>query len=253
METPFIFRRAFQVLLPATLLLASCGKDDEPAAPAPDQGKVLISHAAAAANTQVTAFINDGQVGQLNYGQTSSYLNVNAGTPTLRINNGTQAIATQPLTVAKDQNYSVFAYSPTGSIGSVGVLTFTDDLTAPPAGQIKVRVVHLAVGAPSPVQLTVASAVPGANGTDVSGDVAFGAASSFRNLNAGTINLGITAAGTLSAGPRTQVLTVGDGTGAGTGTKNYEAGKIYTIVVRGIAGSGVPTAQQPQAVIIQNN
>ncbi len=248
-----MLRRAFQALLPATMLLTACGKDDEPAAPAPDQGKVRISHAAAAANTQITAFVNDQQVSQLNYGQTSDYLNVNAGTPTLRLNNGAQSIASQGLTVAKDQNYSVFVYSPTATIGSAAVLTIPDDLTAPPTGQVKVRVVHLAVGAPSPVQLTVPNPVPTANGTPVSGDVAFGAASNFTNLTAGTINLTITTAGSLPTGPRTQVLTVGDGTGTGTGTKNYEAGKIYTIVVRGIMGSGVPVAQQPQAVIIQNN
>jgi hypothetical protein len=253
METSFIFRRAFQAILPATLLLTACGKDDKPAAPAPDQGKIMISHAAAAASSQVTAFVNDAQVGQLNYGQTSGYINANAGTPTLRINNGTQAIATKPLTIAKDQNYSVFAYSPSNTIGSADILTIPDDLTAPPAGQIKVRLVHLGVGAPSPVQLTVPNVVPGTPGTPVGGDVAFGAASNFTNLTASTINFTITAPGALPTAPRTTVLTVGDGTGAGTGTKNYEAGKIYTILVRGIVGAGVPAAQQPQAVIIQNN
>jgi hypothetical protein len=253
METSHIFHRALQALLPATLLLASCSKDDQPAAPAPDQGRVLFSHAAAAANTQLTAFVADQQTAQLNYGQSSGYVTVNAGAPTLRINNGTQIVVTQPLTVAKDQNYSVFAYSPSATIGSAAVLAIPDDLTAPPAGQVKVRVVHLAVGAPSPVRLTVTSPVPGGAGTDVTADVAFGTASNFANLTAGTINLAITSAGAIPAAPRTQVLTVGDGTGAGTGTKNYEAGKIYTIVVRGISSAGVPASQQPQAVIIQNN
>jgi hypothetical protein len=251
MTTALILRRAFQAVLPATLLLAACGKDDKPAPAAPDQGRVLLSHAAAAANTQVTAFVNDQQVGQLNYGQSSAYLSVNTGTPTLRINNGTQSVATQGLTVAKDQNYSVFAFSPNTTIGSVGLLQVTDDLTAPPAGQAKVRLVHLAVGAPSPVRLTVPSPIPGTLGPDISGDVAFGAASGFFNITAGSgpINLIITSTGT----PRTQVLAVGDGSGSGTGTKTYEAGKIYTIVVRGIAGSAVPAVQQPQAVIVANN
>jgi hypothetical protein len=179
---------------------------------------------------------------------------VNAGTPTLRINNGAQAIATQTLTVAKDQNYSVFVYSPTNQIGgNAALLTVPDDLTAPPAGQIKVRLVHLAVNAPTPVQLTVASPVPGNPGTDVSGDVAFGAASGFRSLNAGTINLTVTSANTVPGLPRNMVLNVGDGAGTGSGTKNYEAGKIYTILVRGIEGSTVPAAQRPEAVIIQHN
>lgn len=243
------FRRPLLWALPAALIFGACSKKDMPAAPAPDQGRVLISHAAAAANVQVTAFVNDQQVGQLNYGQSSSYLPVTVGSPTLRINNGTQVVASQAVTIAKDQNYTVFAYSPAASIGSTALLAVPDDLNAPAAGQAKVRVVHLAVGAPSPVRLTVPSPIPGNIGTDISPDVAFGTASSFFPLTAGPTNLSITTTGTL----RSQLLAVGDGTGTGTGTKTYEAGKIYTIVVRGIAGSGVPAAQAPQAVIIQNN
>ncbi|SFQ22256.1 DUF4397 domain-containing protein [Hymenobacter arizonensis] len=249
METSFMLRRAFQALLPATLLLTACSKDDVPAAPAPDQGRVLISHAAAAANTQVTAFVNDQQVGQLNYGQTSSYLNVNAGTPTLRINNGAQQVATQPLTVAKDQNYSVFAFSPTATVGSVNLLTVIDDLTVPALGTAKVRLVHLGVSATSPVRLSIPPATPTGAPNDLTTDVAFGAASPFVAVNAGPLNLAVYNTGA----PRTQVVAVGEGTGSGTGTRNFEAGKIYTVVVRGIAGSGVPTAQQIQAVIISNN
>ncbi|WP_165903558.1 DUF4397 domain-containing protein [Hymenobacter gummosus] len=249
------FNRTRQLLLlaalPAALLTAACGNNDDDTAPTPvpDQGKLLLVHAAAASNVQVTAFVNDQQVGQLNYGQNSAYLNVNTGTPTLRINNGSQTLTTQGLNIAKDQNYSSFAYSPSATIGATpSLLTITDDLSAPASGQAKVRVVHLAVNAPTPVRLTAPSAVPGVPGTDISSDVAFGAASNFFAINAGQLNLGITA-GT----PRTTVLSVGDGTGTGTGVKNYEAGKIYTIVVRGIAGAGVPAAQQAQATIIQNN
>ncbi|HEX8424835.1 DUF4397 domain-containing protein [Hymenobacter sp.] len=243
-----LFHRSFLfVALPAALAFSSCG-DDNPAAPA--QGKVLISHAAASALVQVTAFVNDQQVGQLNYGQNSSYLTVNAGSPTFRINNGSQVITTQALTIEGNQNYSVFAYSPTAAVGSVALLSITDDLALPAAGQAKVRLVHLAVGAPSPVRLTLPSPLPGGAGTDITSDVAFGTASSFVALNAGApLNLTITANGT----PRTQVLVVGDGTGSGTGTKTFEAGKIYTVVVRGIAGAGVPAAQEAKAVIIQNN
>ncbi|OGX81712.1 DUF4397 domain-containing protein [Hymenobacter glacialis] len=249
MKTTFFLRRAIQALLPATLLLAACSKEDMPAAPAPDRGKVLISHSAAAANTQITAFITDQQVGQLNYGQTSSYLDVNAGTPTLRINNGAQIVASQAITVAKDQNYSVFAYSPTATIGSAALLTVSDDLTAPAAGTAKVRLVHLGVGAPTPVRLAIPAATPTGSPTDLTTDVAFGAASPFIVVNAAALNLSVVTA----VAPRTQVVSVGDGTGTGTGTKNYEAGKIYTVVVRGIAGGAVPAAQQPQAVIIQHN
>jgi hypothetical protein len=242
------FPRPLAALLPALLIVASCGKDD-PKPVARDKANVRVYHAAAAANVAVTAFVTDQQVAQLTYGQTSGYQSVDAGSPTVRVNNGNQVVTSQALAFAKDQNYSVFLYSPAASIGSAALLSVADDLTAPVAGQAKVRVVHLAVGAPSPVRLTAPSPVPGSIGTDISPDVAFGTASGFFALNAGATNLTITTTGS----SRTQVLAVGDGTGTGTGTKNYESGKIYTIVVRGIAGAGVPAAQAPQAVIVQNN
>ncbi|MBF9222614.1 DUF4397 domain-containing protein [Hymenobacter ruricola] len=247
-----LFSLALRALLPATVLLASCGKDDEPAAPAPDQGKVLVSHAAAAANTTVTVFVNDQQGGQLNYGQTGTYFNINSGTPTLSVKNGTQVVASKPLTVAKDQNYSAFVYSPTATIGSADLLVVSDDLSAPATGTAKVRLVHLGVGAASPVRLTVPAATPGGPTTDLTPDVAFGTASPFAAINAGPFNLSVTT-GTAGNTTRTPVIAVGDGTGAGTGSKTFEAGKIYTILVRGISGSGVPIAQQTQVVITQNN
>ncbi|WP_460613802.1 MULTISPECIES: DUF4397 domain-containing protein [Hymenobacter] len=244
----FLRPAALLTLLPAALAFSSCSDDNDNEA-APDQSSVLISHAAASVNTQVTALVDDKQVGQLNYGQSSPYLKVNSGAPTLKINNGTQTATQQALTLSKDQNYSVFVYSPTASIGSAALLPVTDDLSVPAANQAKIRLVHLAVGAPSPVRLSVPSPVPGGAYTDLTPDVAFAAASGFVVVNAGPLNLSVTSTGTL----RTQVLAVGDGTGTGTGTKTFEAGKIYTVVVRGIAGAGVPAAQQAQAVIIQNN
>lgn len=250
MNSSSYFRRAALAFLPATLLLAACSKTDTPApTPAVDQGRVLISHAAAAANTQITAFANDQQVGQLNYGQSTAYGNVNTGNATIRINNGSAVVASQAVTIAKDQNYSVFAYSPTATIGSAALLAISDDLAAPATGTAKVRLVYLGVGGATPVRLSIPAATPTGTPTDLTPDVAFGTASSFTVVNVGALNLSVTTA----AAPRTPVVAVGDGTGAGTGSKTFESGKIYTIVVRGISGSGVPAAQQLQAVIIPNN
>lgn len=241
-------RTFLAALLPAAVAFSSCGNDDDnKPTPAPDQGNVLISHAAASANVQVTALADDKQVGQLNYGQSSGYLKVNAGSSVnFKINNSAgQTAATQVIPVVKDQNYSVFAYAPTAT--TVGLLPVADDLTAPAAGQAKVRVVHLALGAPTPVKLSQQTV---AGATDVPGvSAAFGGFSSFVSIPANTYNLLITT-GTSS----TTVVAVGDGTGTGTATatKNYESGKIYTIVVRGIASS-IDPALQPRAVVIQNN
>ena len=194
--------------------------------------------------------INDQQVSQLSYGQSSPYVAVNAGTSPLRINNGTQvAVPSQSLVIAKDQSYSVFEYSPTNVVGSVGVVTVADVPVTLGTGEAQVRVVYLTAGGVSPVRLTAPSPTPTSPGIDLTPDVAFGTASSFVKLNAGIFNLSITSNGS----PRPQVVAVGDGTGSGTGTYKFLEGKAYTIVVRGIAGGGVPTAQQPQAIIVPNN
>lgn len=242
--TSLLRRSVVFATLPAALAFSACS--DDKADPTPDQGRVLISHAAASANVQVKALVDDTEVGQLTYGQSSAYLPVNVGTPTLKINNSAnQTAATKQLTIAKDQNYSVFAYAPTAS--TVDVASFADDLTAPASGQAKIRVVHLALNAPSPVKLSQQTV---AGATDVPGvSVPFKEASAFASVPAGTYNLLIT-----TGTPSVTVVAVGDGTGTGaaTATKNYEAGKIYTVVVRGIVGS-IDPALQPKAVVIQNN
>lgn len=246
--------------LPAVLAFSACSNDDDDTTtPGPDQGKVQISHAAASANIPVKALVNDAEVGQLNYGQTTNgYLNVNAGSPTLKINNSAnQTAASQQVTIAKDQNYSVFAYAPTAT--TVGLLQATDDLTAPSAGQAKVRVVHLAQGAAATVKLsqqTVAGAVdiPNVTATFPASATATTWASGFVSVPASSYNLLVT-----TGSPSVTVVAVGDGSGTGvngtaaaTASRNYEAGKIYTVLVRGIVGS-IDPALQPRAVVIQHN
>lgn len=250
MKTSFLFRYPALAMAASVLVMVGCSKTDTPApTPVADMGKVAFYHAAAASNTPLTAFINDQQVSQLNYGQSSSYAAVNAGTPALRINNGTQvAVPSQSLIIVKNQSYSVFEYSPTSAIGSLALLTVTDNPAVLGTGEAQVRLVYLNADGVSPVQLTVPP-VSGTVGTPLTGDVAFGTASGFIKFNAGVFNLTITSAGT----PRPIVVAVGDGSGSGTGVFKYLEGKIYTVVVRGITGAGVPTAQQPQAVVIQNN
>jgi Domain of unknown function (DUF4397) len=242
-------RSSLRVLLPAALLLASCSKKDEPTpVPVPDTGKVLFWHVAAASSTPLNFFANEQQAASLNYGQNSPYVSVTAGNAAIRLNNGTQMVDSKVLTVAKNQSYTVFAYSPANTIGSASLLTVTDDLTAPATvGTAKVRLVHLGVNAATPLRLAIPAATPTGTPAYLTPDAAFGSASSFILLNAGPQNLVVTS----SSG--SQPLVVGDGSGTGTGSKTYEAGKIYTVLVRGIDGPGVPTAQQVQVVVLANN
>ena len=244
-------RRPVLAVLPALLAASACSdKDDKPVTPTVDHGRVNAYHMAASANVNLKFLFDDSEKGNVAYGQNIGYQSLEVGSRVLKVNNGSAFLANQTLTVAKDKSYSVFAYSPTAAIGSVGLLTITDDLTAPAANTAKVRLVHLGVDAATPVRLSTAPAVVGGAYTDVTTDVAFGAASDFVTVNTATpFNLVVTTTGTA----RTQVAAVGDGNGAGTGTKTFDSGKIYTVVVRGIAGAAVPASQQIQAVIVQNN
>ncbi|MDF7813078.1 DUF4397 domain-containing protein [Hymenobacter sp. YC55] len=228
---------------PAALVFTSCGDDD---LASPDQGRVLITHAAASANVKMKALVDNNEIGQLDYGKSSFYLNVNAGTPTFKISvasNGNE-VASQAVTIASNQYYSVFAYAPTSQ--TVGLVSFPDDLTAPASGKAKIRIVHLGQGAPTSVKLsTTVPAVADIPSTETQ----FGNASPFVEILPGSYNLAVTS-GSSSA----TVTNVGDGTGSGSvGNKAYEAGKIYTVVVRGVNSTLLDPTLQPRAVIIQNN
>jgi len=258
MKTSFLLRRAYLALLPATLLVAACSKDDTPApTPAPDMGKVAIINGAANVNVAAKVLIDDVEKASLNYGGIASYQSVNAGARTFKVNAGTTTLVTQNVTIDKDKNYSYFIYN-TGSTSASAGLLVGDDITAPattPApGKAKIRLVHIGQGLGTlngsgnalPINLSEPQTVGYA---DRIPNVAFGSASNFLEINAGTFNLAIT---TGTAPSNTFLFNVGDGTGSGTGTKNYVAGKIYTIVVRG-AESNLDATLKPKAYIMENN
>lgn len=254
MKTPFILRRAFQILLPATMLLAACSKKDEPApTPAPSLGKVAIINAAANVNVAAKVLIDEAEKASLLYGQLASYQDVTSGARVFKVNGGTTTLSTQTLTIDKDKTYSYFVYNPGPGNGTTGLLT-TDELSAPAAGKAKIRLVHLGqglgtvggAGSATAINLSEAQTIGYA---DRIPNVAFGTASSFLEINAGTFNLAIT---TGTAPTNIFQFNVGDGTGSGTGTKNYVAGKIYTILVRG-AESNLDATLKPKAYIVDNN
>jgi hypothetical protein len=243
-------RRSFLLAaIPAALVFASCGNDDDNTPATPSQGKVLFSHAAPTASSQVKILANDKDLGALNYGFTGSYLTLDAGAQIIKVNDASSNVTavTQTVTVEKDKNYSVFAYSPTASLGSVAALAVTDDLTAPAAGKAKIRLVHLGVSAPSQVSLSQPAAV----GTvDIIPNVSFANSSQFVEITPGTYGLAIS---TGTGATATIETPVGDGTGTGTGTKAYVAGKLYTVVLRGIKNTSVAQNLRLQAVIVENN
>lgn len=227
----------------AALAFSGCGDDDDNG---PGNGRVMAVHAAASANVRVKVLVNNSEIGQLNYGQNSSYLNAPAGAQEVKINVAAsdQNAATQTVTIERDKNQSLFAYAPSTTANAVALLAVSDDLTAPAAGKAKIRLVHLGQGAASPVNLAQASAsgVP----VNVIPTVAFPTASAFVEITPGDYNFVVTNS------TNATVTSVGNGTGTGTGIRNYAVGKIYTVLVRGVASS-LDQTLQPRATVIENN
>ncbi|GAA4014827.1 hypothetical protein GCM10022408_30090 [Hymenobacter fastidiosus] len=242
--------------LPAVFAFAGCSKDEDPViTPAPDQGAVLFVNAAANTFVGIKAFVDAEEKTQLTYGQngggaTPLYQTVNAGSRTIKIDNAAAGTAffSQSATVEKDKRHSFFIYSPNATATPAGLFT-TDNLTAPMAGKAKIRLVHVALGFPVTTGAISLSQTQPVGFLPLTAAVAFPGSSDFVEINAGPANLLVTT-GTSPAG--LTVATVGDGTGTGTGNKNFEAGKIYTIVVRGAVGNQDPS-RDAKAFIIQNN
>lgn len=225
--------------LPAAFAFSACGNDDDDPV-APQQGKVLVVHAAASAPVKVKVLIDDKEVKELNYGENSGYQTVQAGSRSVKINvasNGTNAIATTQ-NVVKDKTYSVFAYSPASQTGSAAGLAVEDDLTAPTAGKAKIRLVHVALGAPSPVTLNKSETT--GNPTVLAQNVSFGNASAFTEVAAGDASLYLSGS---SGSPIPPFIN-----------KSLTAGKIYTVVVQGSTTAGtIDPSLGVKVTFIENN
>ncbi|MGY3091143.1 hypothetical protein ACVWYF_004209 [Hymenobacter sp. UYAg731] len=223
MKTSFVFRRAIQAILPATLLLAACSKSDTPAPAAPDQARVQFVHDIVSASTvPVKALVGTQEVATLNYSQNSAYTGVAVGAQDIKINasqTGT-ALAVVNKTLAKDVNYSVFAYRSGTAAAPVAPLVTEDNLTAPASGKAKIRLVNLGIGT-----ATLGVGLSRVQGTGfasiTTADVLYGAASSFTETDAGPVAIFLTSGGA----PTTPLIT--------PNPKTLTAGKIYTVVIRG--------------------
>ncbi|HOR00192.1 MAG TPA: DUF4397 domain-containing protein [Anaerolineae bacterium] len=121
-------------------------------------------------------------------------------------------------TVVAGQAYSLVIV---GTPANVQTLTLTDNLSAPPSGQAKVRFVHASPDAPA-VDVKVAG------GATLFSNIAFKSASDYATVAAGTATLQVT-----QAGSNNVVLTL---------PVNLNAGTVYTIYAVGLS-SGQPPLQ----------
>ena len=249
MKTSLVFRRAVQAILPATLLLAACSKSDTPTpTPAVDTGKIVFINAAShVAPTTLKFLIDNSEKASLAYGASSGgYQTIQTGARPLQVTAGGQAALSQSIALDKDKNYT-FVAAPAQSSSVVGGLLFSDDLTITDATKARIRVINFGQSVTNPIRLSqITTTVGGPVVADVVANVGASMASPFVNVPANTYALSILDAN------GTTIAQVGDGSGSGTGTKNYEAGKSYTVVVSGTNGS-LNNDQKLKAFVSQNN
>lgn len=233
MKASFVFRRAIQALLPATLLLAACSKSSTPAPAAPDQARVVLVHDDPNNSTRpIRVTVGTSESASLAYGANSGYQNIVTGSVIFKTTiaaTGGATLNMETKTIAKDKSYSYFVYSGANQGSALGLLT-EDDLTTPAAGTAKVRLVYVGQNLPSPLGLSK----PGSNNTLVAviPPLGSGSASAFVTIPAGTDSYNLVNASSNTIFPFA---------GASVLATNFASGRIYTIVLRGTSNATAPT------------
>lgn len=209
----------------ALLSLAACSDDDSTGATA--TARVRVVHASPNAPA-VDVLVDDATaLSSVPYRASSDFLSVNAGLRRLRVRAAgtTTTVIDATVSLAAQESYTVLA---TGLLAGIQPLVVIDTLTAPAAGQVKVRVIH---GAPAAAGVDVYVTAPGANiatATPVLTNVPFRGVSNYLTVPAGQYQIRVTPTGTTTV--------------AIDATVTFTAGQIRTIVATDAPGGGAPLA-----------
>jgi hypothetical protein len=210
------------------ICFSSCEKTDTPIA-VPTSNIMVVNALATATSTPVHFYLDTQRITMtgLAYANTPNYMVVspNYSAATFKNSSTLASLITSPIKLTAKNSYSMFLY---GTAAAPLTLFTQDDLTDPPAGKSRIRLVNLAQTVGSNVDLAIKNdylTMPTSN--VVVSNSAYGTSSSFVVVDSCT-NYGI------------QVFATG------TSTVKVSSSKItilpnlnYTILVRGILG-GTP-------------
>jgi hypothetical protein len=183
---------AFGVLALA-FIAAGCSDDDEsnPVAPVPGQTSVRVIHLSPDA-PEVDVYFNGAAspaVSDLAFNEGTGYLKVNAGQYDVDVAPAYNSVGSSVLSVKgadlkANTNYTAVAFSP---VASINALLLVDNLSTPPAGQIRVRAIHTAsaVG-----QVDIWNVPSTGSPAPLYTDVDFGVAGGYLELPAGAYTIG---------------------------------------------------------------
>ena len=208
----------------AVLGLTACSDDDDATGPVAT-GDVRIVHASPNAPA-VDVLVDDAYaLTGVAYRGASMFIPVEAGSRRVRVRaTGTSTtVIDAEVPITQGESYTILA---TGLLAGIQPLVAENDLTAPAAGQVKVRVIH---AAPAAAGVDVYVTAPGAPLTGpVLTNVPFRAVSNYLSVPAGTYQIRVTPTGTTTV--------------AIDATVTFTAGQIRTIVATDAPGGGAPLA-----------
>lgn len=245
----------FFTVIVVTALSSSCSEEEMPSIVAGKTARVFITHLSPSANpaSNIEFFTSDITLGNSNrkanlaYGG-SSATNPNSGNVFLktRFANATEPFLSGNFNADDYGHYTAILGNSDGnntaSDAPLGIAVLKDNLTAAPADNAKVRLIHLAVGASDvdvyfyagdvqPAALVTSFGYGRAHPGNVSlalsaGQVGSAVSSDFLTLPIGTYNYAIRAAG---ADPTSEPLL--------KGTISLASGRVYSVFVRGYAAA----------------
>ena len=127
---------------------AGCDDDDNPVSPATAKTNLRAIHLSPDA-PEVDIYFNSSatpSVTDLAFNEGTGFLAINAGTYDVAVAPANTSLGDAVLTVndvdlGANQRYTAVAFAP---VASIDAMLLTDDLSTPPAGQIRVRAIHTA-------------------------------------------------------------------------------------------------------------
>jgi hypothetical protein len=220
--------------------LAACG-DENPTGPSGSQNaKVKVIHAVADAPA-VDVRIDDAApaVTGLAFGSTApasgaGYVDVPSGNRRIRVLAGATAVIDATPALAAGTNYTIIATGRAGGAPAIAPLVLTDDVTAPAAGNIRVRIVHGAATVPN-VDVYVGGAGAALPTTPALANVPFRGAAYLPAVPAGSYRVCVRLAGSATSSACAIDVTTGA----------IAAGAVVTAV----ALDPAPGAQAPGALL----
>ncbi len=202
--------------------LNGCSKNGDSAVdPSPTPGRLRFVQASPDA-PPADLYIDSTRVdSSIAYPGSTNYRDIAAGTRVLRIvrPGTTQTLYLAQVPVVSGWNYTIFGID---SVSNYYSMLLVDNLAPPPAGKANLRFVHVSPNAPA-ADLVIR------NGITLFTNEAFKSKTDFISLNAGTYTFDVKVSGT-----PTLLASVSN--------DSLAAGKIYTIYLRGFAGSTGSTA-----------